>query len=156
MATSLFEQYLKGKISAKKVSYSANSTIISEKDIAKEMYFIESGQVKITRMVPEIAREITVATLGPNEFLGLVGLVMKKPRIADVVAVTDCVLWTLDEKSFREAIAKSPEFAHLVIEGLCRRLNNLNEKIRNSSIQMKEFTTHLEELSLLWHSFAPY
>lgn len=156
MAISIFEQYLKGKVSAKKVSYSANSTIIAEKDIAKEMYFIEAGQVKITRMVPEIEREITIATLGPNEFLGVVGLVMKKPRIADVVAVTDCILWTLDEKAFREAVVKSPEFALLVIDGLCRRLSNLNEKIRNSSVQMKEFTAHLDELSLLWHSFAPY
>lgn len=148
--------YLQQEATAKKVHYTANEVILSQNELAREMYFIDSGRVKIQRRVPELESEIEVATLGPDDFFGVLGIMMGKPRTADVVAVTDCTVWSMDEKSFKEAISKSPEFALLIVEGLCRRLASVNKRTEETMAQFKEFTRRLEEVSLLWHSFVPY
>ncbi|MEE9584953.1 MAG: cyclic nucleotide-binding domain-containing protein [Candidatus Brocadiales bacterium] len=148
--------YLQEEGKAKKVHYAANQVIISQDEQAQEMYFIDSGKVKIQRRVPELGRELEIATLGPNDFFGVLGVVMGKHRVADVVAVTDCTLWSMDKASFKEAVGKSPEFALLVVEGLCDRLAKVNERTEETFAQFKEFTTRFEEVSLLWHALIPY
>lgn len=150
------KKYLQEETKARKVHYAANEVILSQNEQAQEMYFIDSGQVRIQRRVPELEKEVEIATLGPNDFFGVLGIMMGRPRIADVVAVTDCTLWAMDKKSFKEAVSKSPEFALLIVEGLCRRLAKVNERTESTYAQFKEFTTRFEEVSLLWHSLVPY
>lgn len=148
------EKYLKnGTISAKKVLYKANSIVFSETDAGDGMYLIESGQVKILKKIPYINREVVLATLGPNENFGELSLIIGRPRAADIVALTDCTLWFLDEKTFKDAVTKSPEFSLLIMKGLANKLSMMNEKHKEMISRMREFTERLEDFSALLHSF---
>lgn len=148
--------YLKGRdIPAKRHAYLAGSKIFSEAEQANGMYFIETGEVKITKNTPETHEVINLATLGPEDFFGILSFSSGRARLADATAVTDCTLWEIDKRAFREAVDKCPEFSLLLINGLVRRLEGLNEKMREMSGHLKEFTSRMEDLSSLWHSLAP-
>jgi len=71
------------------------------------------------------------------------------------VALTDCTLWVLDKKTFKEAIAKSPEFSFSIMQGLANKLSNMNEKQKEMISDLGEFTERLEDFSALLHTFVP-
>jgi CPA2 family monovalent cation:H+ antiporter-2 len=76
-------------------------------DRADAVYFISSGAVEVSvagRKIP----------LGPGDFFGEMALLSGERRSADVTAVDYCDLLILDQRDFRNFIAKSPELkAHL-------------------------------------------
>lgn len=151
-----FIDRLKSKeIPAKKVSYKANSIIFSEMDPANGMHVIESGQVKILKRIPDTKNDIDLATLGPNEFFGEMSLIAGRPHSADALAITDCTLWLLDEKGFKELLNKSPEFSLLILKGLSKRLTDMNEKMQNVFSHLRDFSERLEDLSSVWHTLSP-
>ena len=153
---SFIEKYLKDSaIPAKKVLYKANNIVFSEKDIGDGMYLIESGQVKILKKIPYINKEVDLATLGSNENFGELSLILGRARACDVVALTDCTLWFLDEKTFKEAITKSPEFSLMIMQGLANKLGRMNEKHKEMISYLREFTERLEDFSSFLHSFVP-
>ncbi|MEE9584841.1 MAG: cyclic nucleotide-binding domain-containing protein, partial [Candidatus Brocadiales bacterium] len=100
------KQFLQEGVNAKKLRVPAGETIIAQNEGSKEMYFIDTGKVSVLRRVPELGREIEIATLASGDFFGELAIMRGSPRMADVVAVTDCELWTLDKDSFKEAITK--------------------------------------------------
>ncbi len=153
---SFIEKYLKeSAIPAKKALYKANSVIFTEMDAGNGMYLIESGQVKIKKKIPYINKEVTLATLGPNENFGELSLLLGRPRAAEVEALTDCTLWFMDEKTFKEAISKSPEFSLMIMEGLANKLSKMNERHKEMLSHLRDFTERLEDFSTLLHSFFP-
>jgi len=153
---SFIEKYLKDSIiPAKKALYKANSIIFNEMDVGNGMYLIESGQVKIKKKIPYTNKGIVLATLGPNENFGELSLLIGRPRAAEVEALTDCTLWFMDEKTFKEAISKSPEFSLMIMQGLANKLSRMNEKHKEMISHLKEFTERLEDFSSLLHSFVP-
>ncbi|MFN3466798.1 MAG: Crp/Fnr family transcriptional regulator [Candidatus Brocadiales bacterium] len=148
--------YMKGQeIPAKRLTYTAGSKIFSEAEQANGMYFIEAGEVRITKNTPQTNESVNLATLGPEDFFGILSFSSGRTRLADATAVTDCTLWEIDKNAFCEAVDRCPEFSLLLINGLVKRLENLNEKMREMSGHLKEFTSRMEDLSSLWHSLAP-
>ncbi|MBF8278524.1 MAG: Cyclic nucleotide-binding protein [Candidatus Brocadiaceae bacterium] len=99
---SFIEKYLKDStIPAKKELYKANSVIFSEMETGNGMYLIESGQVNILKKIPYINKEVTLATLVPNENSGELSLLLGRARAAEVVALTDRTVWFMDEKTLK-------------------------------------------------------
>jgi CRP-like cAMP-binding protein len=151
-----FVEKLKAReIPSKRVSYRANSLIFSEMDVPCGMYLIESGEVKILKRIPDTNKDIDLATFGPNEFFGEISLMTGRARSADALAITDCLLWLLDEKDFREAIAKCPDFSFMILKGMAKRLTDTNEKMRDLFSHLRDFSERLEGLSTLRHTLAP-
>lgn len=143
------------EIPAKRISYKANSLIFSEMDSPHGMYLIESGTVKILKRIPDTNKDIDLATFGSEEFFGEMSLITGRPHSTDALAVTDCTLWLLDEKGFKEILNKSPELSLLIMKGLAKRLTETNEKTREIFSHLKDFEEHLENLSTLWHTIVP-
>lgn len=154
--TVLAECFKKSGVPAKRQEHHAGTLIFSEAENADEMYFIESGMVRITRKVPLTSEEISLALLGPEELFGVIPCLTGKPRAADARAVTDCTLWHVEKKTFKEAVTRSPEFAQLVINGLLKRLEELHTKLKDTTEQMEEFAGHMEDLSNVWHSLVTW
>lgn len=150
------KKFVQEGIKAKKLRVPANETILAQNDNSKEIYFIESGEVRIQRRVPELERDVEIAILKGGEFFGELAVMRGRPRNADVVAVTDCELWTMDTAAFKESIRKNPEFALLIVEGLCHKVDSVNQKNEDTYTKFKEFTNRFEEVSVLWHSLVPY
>ena len=108
---------------AEKVSFDAGDTIIAEGDPADRFYVIAHGEVSITRRSPD-GDEIALATLGPGQFFGEVGILAETRRTATVRALSDVELLALSWDEFRESLEQSDraerEFSEIVQERLAR------------------------------------
>lgn len=136
-------KYLEAKgVYTRQVSYKAGSTIFHEKDLGREMYFIESGRVKITKM--GLDKEMVLTILLPNQYFGEMGLVTRRPRSAAAKALEDCMLSILDEEGFRQAISTSSEFAMDVMVTLARRLESTNEGVKKSIEELRSLKNYIE------------
>ena len=75
--------------------------LIRAGDRADSLYFISSGAVEVS----VAARKIR---LGPGDFFGEMGLLSGERRSADVTAVDYCDLLILDQRDFKQFVAKYP------------------------------------------------
>ncbi|WP_237607571.1 ATP-binding cassette domain-containing protein [Roseimaritima sediminicola] len=80
--------------------HSAGTRVIRQGDPGDTFYLIRDGQMEVRRE----PGEQWVAEIGPGDFFGETALLTGEPRNAHVDAKTDCVLYTLDAKSFQEAM----------------------------------------------------
>jgi CPA1 family monovalent cation:H+ antiporter len=71
------------------------------------MYFIASGAV-------EVQREDGNVRLGTGDFFGEMALVMRRPRVADVVALSYCQLLVLRRDAFRDFLKTHPDLMQQV------------------------------------------
>ena len=91
---------------AEKVSVGAGETIIAEGDPADRFYVIARGEVAVTRRSPE-GDEIQLATHGPGQFFGEVGILAETRRTATVRAIDDVELLALSWQEFQSVIEQS-------------------------------------------------
>jgi lipoyl-dependent peroxiredoxin subunit C len=104
---------------AEKVSYGPGEAIVEEGGVADRFYVIAGGEVAVTRRTPE-GDEVELATLGPGQFFGEVGILAETRRTATVLAVDDVELLSLDWTTFQSALEESDpssrDFAQIVKE----------------------------------------
>jgi len=67
-----------------------------------------------------------VNTLGPGEFFGEIALLDGGPRTATAVAETTCRLLSMTYQMFHELLDASPEIRTAILEGVGRRLRELD------------------------------
>jgi CRP-like cAMP-binding protein len=94
--------------SFEEVSADAGERIVSQGDFAYELFAIVEGTARI-----EQNGEV-VATLGPGELCGEIGILLTGRRTAAIVADTPMRLLALFDQSFRQLSREHPEFAELV------------------------------------------
>jgi alkyl hydroperoxide reductase subunit AhpC len=106
---------------AEKVTYSDGDTIVAEGDAADRFYVIAKGEVAVTRRTPE-REEIELATLGPGQFFGEIGLLAETRRTATVRAIGDVELLALSWQEFQQTLERSDrtnrEFSEIVQDRL--------------------------------------
>lgn len=84
------------------------------------MYFIASGAV-------EVQRDKDVIRLGTGEFFGEMALLLRRPRVADVVALSYCRLLMLRRDPFRNFLRTHPDLMQRVRRQAEERLRQLQE-----------------------------
>lgn len=82
--------------------YEDNECILSQGEAGKEMYFIESGAVRV--VVKEKSREVEVNQLSKGSYFGEMALITKRPRAASVYAVGRTKVAVLDVASFERLL----------------------------------------------------
>ena len=106
---------------AEKVTYSDGDTIVAEGDAADRFYVIAQGEVAVMRRTPE-GEQVELATLGPGQFFGEVGILAETRRTATVRAIGDVELLALSWKEFQDALERSDQserdFSEIVHERL--------------------------------------
>jgi CRP-like cAMP-binding protein len=90
------------------VSAAAGERIVSEGDFAYELFAILDGTARI-----EQNGEV-VATLGPGELCGEIGILLTGRRTAAIVADSPMRLLALFDQSFRRLSREHPDFGELV------------------------------------------
>lgn len=106
----------------------ANTTLFEEGEIGDKMYIIQSGAMKITKMID--GHTHTLAELGKGEFFGEMAIVSSTPRTATATAIDNVEILVFDRQGFEAMIEKNVKIAMSVIDKLCRRLDNANNQIR--------------------------
>jgi len=95
------------------VEEEGSAGIVSE---GARMYLLLEGEVTLS------VRKKVIGTIGKGDIFGEMASISQFPRSATAVARTDCSVISFDENQFRSAVAKSPEFALMLMTIIISRL----------------------------------
>ncbi len=110
--------------------YPKGAFIIGQNETGQVMYLLVSGRVKVSLASPE-GKELVLNYLEAPAHFGEMSLVDAQPRSADIIAVTDVELLTLDAKDLSAAIQIQPRLALSLIATLSRRLRHTINRLED-------------------------
>ncbi|PNE11215.1 MAG: Crp/Fnr family transcriptional regulator [Beijerinckiaceae bacterium] len=100
--------------------YRTDDTVFSQGDPADAVFYIESGEVKVT-VVSEQGKEAVIAILGMNDFFGEGCLGGQARRIATVTTMRDSVIVRVEKAAIVRVIHQEPAFSEMFIAHLLAR-----------------------------------
>jgi CRP/FNR family transcriptional regulator/CRP/FNR family cyclic AMP-dependent transcriptional regulator len=110
--------------------YPKNSFVVNQDDTGSTMYLLVSGRVKVSLASPD-GRELALDHLEAPAHFGEMSLVDTEPRSADVIAVTDVELFSLEGRDLSEAIRINPRLALSLIATLSMRLRQTISRLED-------------------------
>ncbi len=109
------------------------TVLFKEGDIGKEMYLINSGEVKLTRKTPY--GDVVLATLSFGEFFGEMSVITNKPRTVTAETVSDCRLNVISKDVLETLISTNPLVALSILKKLVLRLEGAYSLIEDHFIK---------------------
>jgi CRP-like cAMP-binding protein len=104
---------------ADEIDVPEGTELVRQGDFAYEFFVIEDGRV-------EVARDgDMIATLGPGDFLGEMGIVNKVVRNATVITISAAKVIVMTEQAFRSMSRGNPDLASRIsaaVEERCQAL----------------------------------
>ena len=104
------------------VSLKTGQTIFSKNEIGDCMYIVKQGSVRIHDGA------YTFAILNENEVFGELSLLDSETRSASATSNADTILFKLGQLPFYKILSKDQEVLKGILQMLCRRIRNLDEK----------------------------
>jgi CRP-like cAMP-binding protein len=104
------------------VTLAAGELLFRQGDVATAMYVVVEGEVtaRVETVIP--GGPLDLATLGPGEFFGEIGLLGEQPRQASIVAKTDVTLLAFGRDEMTRLIENDEAFRHAILRFLRERL----------------------------------
>lgn len=97
------------------------------------MFIIQSGQVKISKVVDD--NEVILAVLQRGDFFGEMALLENKPRSASAIAHEDCVLMAVNRKNFDQMVATQAQLITRLTITLAERLWSMSRQLTNAQLR---------------------
>jgi CRP-like cAMP-binding protein len=94
--------------------------LFREGDEGTTLYIIHQGRIKIS--MSKMLDKLTLAILGPGEFLGEMALLDGEPRSADAVALDETQLYALNRKDFLSFLMNNDNAVRNILTALSMRL----------------------------------
>ena len=126
--------------------YAAGETILTDQSDGEELFLIATGRVKVVQRTKD-SREHTLAILHAGDFFGELELVDGRPRMARVLALDDCTVFSIEKKHFDDLVTESHAFTFRLLQVLSVRLRTLNNHFVKELEQARQNT--LRELGKL-------
>ncbi len=127
------------RFTEKKLHFKEGDIIFKENDEgAKEMYFIDSGRVKIVKIVGDT--EATLAILDADDFFGEMTLITGNRRSASAIAQTDCKIHTMDKETFEFNLSNDINFMRQILETLAHRLEETDTNLKRHIQRISRLT----------------
>lgn len=98
----------------------AGEIIFCEYEPGDAFYLIQSGKVKIVKIVGEL--EKTLAILNPGEFFGEMALLEEAPRSATTIALTDVKLLEFNRANFEVLMQGQPQIVLNLLKLFANRI----------------------------------
>ena len=114
-------------------AYPKNTMIFSENEPGTELYIIQRGIVKITKIVED--NEVLLAMLKPGDIFGEMALLDNKPRSASAIANDDCSLMAVNKANFERMVQSQPQLITRLTILLAERLWFIYKQLANTLIQ---------------------
>lgn len=107
--------------------------IFREGDTSAEFYVVLQGAVEVSIKDPQTGAKHVLSVLQPGSFFGEMSCFSSLPRSATATAAEDSVLLFFNQDTAIQLMRASPLFALGVIQTLCDRIRNNNERIARLS-----------------------
>ncbi|HTO22683.1 MAG TPA: cyclic nucleotide-binding domain-containing protein [Spirochaetia bacterium] len=114
-------------------NYPKNTMIFSESEPGTELYIIQKGVVKITKIVDD--NEVLLAMLKTGDIFGEMALLENKPRSASAIANEDCSLMAVNKTNFERMVQSQPQLITRLTTLLAERLWFIYKQLANTLIQ---------------------
>lgn len=88
------------------------------------IFFVKEGALKIVRKAKN-GTSVTVSSVGAGEMVGEMGFLVGKVRTASVLAVTDCVLISIQKEKLEAVISTQPKWFKILLETVTSRLEDM-------------------------------
>ena len=112
--------------------YPKNTMIFSENEPGKELYIIQKGSIKITKIVDN--KEVMLAILREGDIFGEMALLENKPRSASAIAYEDSTLLAVNRENFKMMVANQPQLITKLTTLLAERLWFIYKQLANTLI----------------------
>jgi len=122
--------YLDGDENVFTRSYPADTMVFSENMPGKEMYIIQKGSVKITKIVND--SEVLLAVLRQGDMFGEMSLIESKPRSASAIAFEEAVLLAVNKENFARMVQTQPQIIARLTTTLAERIWFIYKQLANT------------------------
>ncbi len=112
--------------------YPDNTMLFSEAEPGDELFIIQDGKVKITKIVDE---EILLAVLKPGDIFGEMALLDNKPRSASAISYGDVSVLAINKSNFEGMVQAQPQLATRLIQLLSERTWTAYRQLENFMIR---------------------
>ncbi|HEX2173764.1 MAG TPA: cyclic nucleotide-binding domain-containing protein [Dehalococcoidia bacterium] len=119
------------------------SGIVRQGDASESLYVILKGHARVERSHPQIIRPVLLASLGPGDVAGEMGILDNEPRSATVLAETDVEALEIPGVILGRLIVQRPDLGAALLKILSRRLRSTDDllaKLASESEQVNQQT----------------
>src|SRR6056297_854064 len=127
--------YLDGDENVFTRAYPKETMVFSENMPGKEMYIIQKGAVKITKIVND--NEVLLAVLRQGDMFGEMSLIESKPRSASAIAFEDAVLLAVNRENFSRMVQTQPQIIARLTTTLAERIWFVYKQLANTLLSNK-------------------
>ena len=113
---------------AEEESFAKDDILVQQGEVGDVMFIIASGEVRV--IASKDQEEVELARRKAGEYVGEMALISKEPRSATVAAVGNVHTLCLNQKSFESLLRDRPDVSLAVIQVLCERLKEADQKFR--------------------------
>lgn len=110
----------------------ADDMIFCENEPGYELYIIQGGRIKITKMVD--GQEVMLAVLQPGDIFGEMAILDNKPRSATAICAEDATLLAINKANFEGMVKAQPQLATKLITLLSERIWTAYRQLANLMI----------------------
>ncbi|MBU1076320.1 MAG: cyclic nucleotide-binding domain-containing protein [Spirochaetes bacterium] len=109
--------------------YPSDKMIFSEHEPGEDLYIIQQGKVKITKIINN--QEVLLAVLQQGDIFGEMAILENKPRSASAIAYGDAVLLGVNKSNFESMVVAKPQIATKLIQLLSERIWTAYKQLEN-------------------------
>jgi CRP/FNR family transcriptional regulator, cyclic AMP receptor protein len=117
---------------AKSCQLRAGEALFAAGDSGNGCYRLERGLLKVIITSPR-GEERTLAILGPGEIAGELSIIDRQPRSTSVIAVKDCELSFISQKTFNKCTKQDPDIYRYLVNVLVSRLRETDQTVAADS-----------------------
>jgi CRP-like cAMP-binding protein len=122
--------YLDGDDNVFNRKFPKDTMIFSENMPGKEMYIIQKGSVKITKIVND--NEVLLAVLKKGDMFGEMSLIESRPRSASAIAFDDAELLAVNRENFSRMVKTQPQIIARLTTTLAERIWFIYKQLANT------------------------
>ncbi len=111
-------------------TFPKNTMIFSENEPGNELYIIQKGRVKITKIVDD--NEVLLAMLKAGDIFGEMALLENKPRSASAIAYDDVTLLAVNKENFQMMVKNQPQLITRLTQLLADRIWFIYKQLANT------------------------
>lgn len=105
------------------VHFRAGETIIQQGTVADRVYTLLDGSADA------VCDGVTVGHIHINEIFGALAVFTRQPRMASVIATSDCTLLAVRKEEFIALVEHQPQICIGLIEEMAAKINQLNNQL---------------------------
>ncbi len=111
-------------------TYPKNTMICSEAEPGDELYIIQKGTIKVTKIVDD--KEVLLALLKQGDIFGEMALLENKPRSASGIAYEDVTVMVVNRANFQRMVTTQPQLITRLTQLLAERIWMVYRQLANT------------------------